>query len=64
MTGQTTSPIVFSGIQPSGPLMIGNYPGAIRHWVAGQGHISGRSPVYPHRLSVHGPLYTGQPTER
>jgi tryptophanyl-tRNA synthetase len=27
---------VFSGIQPSGPLTIGNYLGAIRQWVAGQ----------------------------
>jgi tryptophanyl-tRNA synthetase len=29
-------PRVFSGIQPSGPLTIGNYLGAIRQWVAGQ----------------------------
>ncbi len=28
---------VFSGIQPSGVLHLGNYLGAIRHWVAGQG---------------------------
>jgi tryptophanyl-tRNA synthetase len=28
---------VFSGIQPSGNLHIGNYLGAIRQWVAGQG---------------------------
>ena len=28
---------VFSGIQPSGSLHLGNYIGAIRHWVAGQG---------------------------
>ncbi|HTK03672.1 MAG TPA: tryptophan--tRNA ligase [Alphaproteobacteria bacterium] len=27
---------VFSGIQPSGNLHIGNYIGAIKHWVAGQ----------------------------
>ncbi|WP_159715086.1 tryptophan--tRNA ligase [Blochmannia endosymbiont of Camponotus nipponensis] len=26
-------PIVFSGVQPSGALTIGNYIGAIRHWV-------------------------------
>lgn len=26
-------PIMFSGIQPSGNLMIGNYIGAIKHWV-------------------------------
>jgi tryptophanyl-tRNA synthetase len=31
-----TKPIVFSGIQPSGDLYLGNYIGAIRHWVAGQ----------------------------
>lgn len=29
---------VFSGIQPSGNLHIGNYLGAIRHWVEGQDH--------------------------
>lgn len=28
--------IVFSGIQPSGNLHIGNYIGAIKHWVEGQ----------------------------
>ncbi len=28
--------VVFSGIQPSGNLHIGNYIGAIRHWVKGQ----------------------------
>src|SRR3712207_4444851 len=27
---------VFSGIQPSGSLHVGNYIGAIRQWVAGQ----------------------------
>lgn len=30
------SKVVFSGIQPSGNLHIGNYIGAIKHWVAGQ----------------------------
>jgi tryptophanyl-tRNA synthetase len=29
---------VFSGIQPSGALHIGNYIGAIRQWVTGQAH--------------------------
>lgn len=29
----TTKPILFSGIQPSGHLMIGNFIGAIKHWV-------------------------------
>ena len=28
--------VVFSGIQPSGNLHIGNYIGAIKHWVSGQ----------------------------
>lgn len=28
---------VFSGIQPTGQLHLGNYLGAIRHWVRGQG---------------------------
>src|SRR5262245_4355322 len=32
----TNRPRVFSGIQPSGQFTIGNYLGAIRHWVAGQ----------------------------
>ena len=26
-------PIVFSGVQPSGELTIGNYLGALRNWV-------------------------------
>jgi tryptophanyl-tRNA synthetase len=29
-------PRVFSGIKPSGTLHVGNYLGAIRHWVARQ----------------------------
>ena len=29
-----SKPIVFSGIQPSGDLHLGNYLGAIRNWVA------------------------------
>jgi tryptophanyl-tRNA synthetase len=33
---QTKRPHVFSGIQPSGRLTIGNYLGAIQQWVAGQ----------------------------
>jgi tryptophanyl-tRNA synthetase len=33
---QTKRPRVFSGIQPSGRLTIGNYVGAIQQWVAGQ----------------------------
>jgi tryptophanyl-tRNA synthetase len=32
----TNNTCVFSGIQPSGQLTIGNYLGAIRQWVAGQ----------------------------
>jgi tryptophanyl-tRNA synthetase len=35
MTGR--KPRVFSGIQPSGMLHLGNYLGAIQQWVAGQG---------------------------
>lgn len=30
---QTTQPVLFSGIQPSGMLTIAHYTGAIRHWV-------------------------------
>ena len=35
--GRTTRPRVFSGIQPSGRLHLGNYLGAVQQWVAGQG---------------------------
>ncbi|MBN2002569.1 MAG: tryptophan--tRNA ligase [Anaerolineae bacterium] len=35
MTSSNTKKRVFSGIQPSGALTIGNYLGAIRQWVAG-----------------------------
>jgi tryptophanyl-tRNA synthetase len=37
MTTQAKRTRVFSGIQPSGMLHIGNYLGAIQQWVAGQG---------------------------
>lgn len=36
MTSSDRKPRVFSGIQPSGNLHLGNYLGAIRRWVAGQ----------------------------
>lgn len=32
----TRKPRVFSGIQPTGTLTLGNYLGAVRHWVAAQ----------------------------
>lgn len=31
-----TKPIVFSGIQPTGNIHLGNYLGAVKNWVAGQ----------------------------
>jgi tryptophanyl-tRNA synthetase len=31
-----SSKVIFSGIQPTGAIHIGNYFGAIKHWVAGQ----------------------------
>lgn len=34
-TAPASKPIVFSGIQPTGQLHLGNYLGAIRHWVHG-----------------------------
>ncbi|MCX7016329.1 MAG: tryptophan--tRNA ligase [Candidatus Sumerlaeota bacterium] len=34
MTPKPVRPILFSGIQPSGNLMIGNYLGALKQWVA------------------------------
>lgn len=33
MRNQANKPILFSGIQPSGNLMIGNYIGSIKNWV-------------------------------
>jgi tryptophanyl-tRNA synthetase len=36
MTESTRKPIILSGIQPSGHLMIGNYLGALKNWVAMQ----------------------------
>ncbi len=36
ITGNVVKPRVFSGIQPSGQLHIGNYLGAIRRWVENQ----------------------------
>ena len=31
---------VFSGIQPSGEMHLGNYLGAVRQWVENQGKVS------------------------
>ena len=36
MTESTRKPVILSGIQPSGHLMIGNYLGALKNWVAMQ----------------------------
>src|SRR5947209_5435500 len=36
ITGTVVKPRVFSGIQPSGQLHLGNYLGAIRRWVENQ----------------------------
>ena len=33
MTESRTTPVLLSGIQPSGNLMIGNYIGALGNWV-------------------------------
>ena len=37
MAAERTRKRVLSGIQPTGNIHLGNYLGAIRHWVAGQG---------------------------
>ena len=36
MSETSFTPRVFSGIQPSGGLTLGNYLGALRNWVSGQ----------------------------
>lgn len=36
MSSEIAKPIVLSGIQPSGELTLGNYIGALKHWVAMQ----------------------------
>jgi tryptophanyl-tRNA synthetase len=36
MTSAAKQPIVLSGIQPSGQLLISHYVGAMRNWVAMQ----------------------------
>ena len=33
MSEPTSRPVVLSGIQPSGELTLGNYLGALKHWV-------------------------------
>ena len=42
MSETSFTPRVFSGIQPSGGLTLGNYLGAIKRFVAEQGHDMGR----------------------
>ena len=44
MAEATFQPRVFSGIQPSGNLTLGNYLGALRRWVAMQDE--GRETLY------------------
>src|SRR5680860_999535 len=36
VSSEISRPIVLSGIQPSGALTLGNYIGALKHWVAMQ----------------------------
>ena len=46
-------PRIFSGIQPSGELHIGNYLGAVKNWVALQhGHESFFSIVNYHAITI------------
>ena len=36
MSSEIAKPVVLSGIQPSGALTLGNYIGALKHWVSMQ----------------------------
>ena len=38
MENQTKKEVVFSAIQPSGTITLGNYLGAVRNWVTMQNH--------------------------
>ena len=54
MTDQAAKRRVFSGIQPSGNLHLGNYLGAIRRWVDGQGEKENFICVVDlHAVTVH-----------
>ena len=54
MTTARTRKRVFSGIQPSGNLHLGNYLGAIRRWVEGQGEKENFICVVDlHAITVH-----------
>jgi tryptophanyl-tRNA synthetase len=41
MNGETMSKLIFSGLQPSGDIHIGNYLGAIQQWVELSREIDG-----------------------
>lgn len=52
-TDDTKKPILFSGIQPSGSLTLGNYLGALKNWVALQDEYRGiYSVVDLHAITV------------
>ncbi|MFA5813983.1 MAG: tryptophan--tRNA ligase, partial [Patescibacteria group bacterium] len=46
-----TKPTIVSGIQPTGPLHIGNYLGAVRNWVELQ--ASGEYEMYIFIADLH-----------
>ena len=47
-------PRVFSGIQPTGEIHLGNYLGAVQHWVAAQEHSSAPDQTLYCVVDLHG----------
>jgi tryptophanyl-tRNA synthetase len=45
-------PRVFSGIQPTGEIHLGNYLGAVQHWVAAQEQYQRRLDAFKRGLAA------------
>ena len=54
MENQTKKEVVFSAIQPSGTITLGNYLGAVRNWVTMKKVFSSFRAMFTPTQSLHG----------
>ena len=54
MENQTKKEVVFSAIQPSGTITLGNYLGAVRNWVTMQNAFSSFRVMFTLMQSLRG----------
>src|SRR5258707_12907800 len=55
-------PRVFSGIQPTGEIHLGNYLGAVQHWVTAQEQSTAPDQTLYCVVDLHGLTLPGDPT--